>query len=76
MENRPNYIKRDGNNITLQLEVFTYRDGDHYISFSPALDLSSFGNSENDSVESFKEALDLFMEDILERNVLREALML
>ena len=74
MTDSSNYLKMDDHNIFVDLEVFVYRDDDYFISYSPALDLSSFGKTKDEAEKLFYSALDLFMEDIIARDVLADVL--
>lgn len=52
MENSNKIISKDGN-IKVTLDVYLFMDGDTYIAYSPALDLSGYGMSESEAKDSF-----------------------
>lgn len=52
MENSNKIISRDGN-IKVTLDVYLFMDGDAYIAYSPALDLSGYGMNEAEAKDSF-----------------------
>lgn len=56
------------------LPVVYMREGKAFIAYTPALDLSSYGASFNEAKENFKEALIVFLRDIIERNTVDEVL--
>lgn len=78
MDNKiKNSIGIDDHKIYLELEVIIYKENDndkYFISFCPALNLSSFGITEKDAEESFNEALEIFMDDIISKNNLEKVL--
>lgn len=52
MENSNKIISKDGN-IKVTLDVYLFMEGDAYIAYSPALDLSGYGMSESEAKDSF-----------------------
>jgi len=68
-------IKKEINAIRVQVEVNLKKEGDYIIANCPALSLSSFGKTEEEARAAFSEALETFMEDVLERGVLEKALL-
>ena len=50
------------------------KDGDHYVSFCPALDVYSQGPSEEAALDNLAEALQLFVESCLARGTLDRVL--
>ncbi len=74
MKKRLNTIRKYKNKFHFDLDVIVYEKDKYYISYCPALDLSSFGVSKKDALDSFNEAFDLFMDDILNKGTLDEVL--
>lgn len=56
------------------LLVSVLKEGNSYIATSPALELSSCGDSFEDALKMFEETAELFFESCIERNVLKEVL--
>jgi len=57
------------------IEVALFKDGDYYIAYSPALDLSAYGNSEEDAKIDFEEQLDIFIKETSEKGTLEKVLL-
>jgi predicted RNase H-like HicB family nuclease len=53
------------NNVTIKVMTFTGKDGDYFVSVSPALLVSGYGATEEEATESFKENIETFCEDLL-----------
>ncbi|RLD35556.1 MAG: hypothetical protein DRI73_02390 [Bacteroidetes bacterium] len=72
---RTNSIERDKNSIIVNLEIHFFKEGDYVVAYCPALELSSFGDDEEEAKEAFEEVLNIYMEETdnrrsLERNLL------
>ena len=65
-------MKKDIEKIELQTDII--REGDIYIAYSPALDLASHGETIIDAQKSFKEAVYLFLETIIDNGTYKEVL--
>ena len=57
----PNKIVNRNGNISVTLDVYVFMDGDSYIAYSPALDLSGYGDSEDAAKESFSIVMDEYI---------------
>ena len=66
-------MKKNLENIELQTDIM--REGNVYIAYSPALDLSSCGDTAEDAKKSFKEAARLFIETIVKMGTYKEVLL-
>lgn len=70
-----NYIKTDGNEtVNVLVDVLLIKDGDYIVSFCPALNLSSFGDTEDEAKKSFEEAADIFFDELHKRGTLIKVL--
>lgn len=49
----PNKIVSRNGGFSVTLDVYLFMDGDSYIAYSPALDLSGYGESEQAAKDSF-----------------------
>lgn len=71
-----NYINTtDDNTVDVSLDVLLIKEGDYIVSFCPALNLSSFGDSEEDAKEAFDEALTIFLNDVSKKGTLEKVLL-
>ena len=46
-----------------KVQYITYREGDYTVARGLNLEISSFGNTEDEATANFKEAVDLYFED-------------
>lgn len=58
----------------VSLAVMFYREGDKFIAYSPAIDLSTCGDTQNEAKIRFEEALELFLEETDKMGTLEEVL--
>lgn len=57
----PNKIVNRNGNLSVTLDVYVFMDGDSYIAYSPALDLSGYGESEQAAKDSFSIVMDEYI---------------
>jgi predicted RNase H-like HicB family nuclease len=50
--------------ISYSLPVTIFREGDAFVAYTPALDLSSAGKTEEDAKRMFTEAVEIFFEEL------------
>lgn len=62
------------NAFQAKLSVAILKEGNRYIAFSPALDLSTSGKTEREARKRFVEAAQLFFEETTEAGTLEKAL--
>lgn len=60
METENKIINNNGT-INVTLDVYVFVDGDSYIAYSPALDLSGYGDSEQSAKDSFSVVMDEYI---------------
>jgi predicted RNase H-like HicB family nuclease len=70
-----NYIKADNNTVDVSLDVLLIKEGDYIVSFCPALNLSSFGDTEEDAKKGFDEAMTIFLDELHKRGTLEKVLL-
>jgi len=59
-----NFIETDeGETVELSLEVNLIKEGDFIVAYCPSLELSSYGDSEDDAKIAFEEALKIFIDE-------------
>ena len=68
-------IKHDGKDLTLKVEVFLIREGNQYVAYCPALELSSYGNSAKEAKEAFRGAMDIFIDDTTKKGTFEKELL-
>lgn len=57
----PNKIVNRNGSLSVTLDVYVFMDGDSYIAYSPALDLSGYGDSEQAAKDSFSIVMDEYI---------------
>lgn len=62
------------NAIHLDIPIIQMKEGNVFIFYSPALDLTAHGDSFEDAEKSFTTSLELFMDYVTERGTLEEVL--
>lgn len=65
----------DSPNIEVKLQVAFLKEGNYIIAYSPALDLSAYGNTEKKARQSFEETFLIFIEETLEKGTLLNELL-
>lgn len=68
--NTSNKIVNTGFAIKVMLDVYLFLDGDTYIAYSPALDISGYGTSEEDAKNSFS----IVMEEYIDYGIKKRTL--
>lgn len=61
--------------ITASLSVTFFKEREQIVAFSPALDLSTCGNTFQEARERFAEAADLFIEESVKMGTLEQVLL-
>ncbi|MFI5195685.1 MAG: type II toxin-antitoxin system HicB family antitoxin, partial [Chitinophagales bacterium] len=70
-----NVIKTSGNkSIEIQLGVLIFQEGDSYLAYCPALELSTYGDSINDAKEAFEDLITSYAEDCQKMGTLEKDL--
>ena len=68
-------IQSDGNFISVEVEVVILKEGDYFVSYCPALELSSYAKSEAKAKEAFIENLDILFEETIKKGTLEKVLL-
>ncbi len=58
----------------LNLTVVILKEGDKFVAYTPALDLSTYGKTLKEAQKNFVEAANLFLEEIKESDTVDEVL--
>ncbi len=72
-----NYIKTDNsdNILELQLNVLVFQEGEYFVAYCPAMQMSSYGDSIDEAKQGFDEVMGAYIENCKENNTLREDLL-
>ena len=60
--------------LEVNLPVSFLREGDKFVAYTPALDLSTSGKSFKEAQARFKEIVGIFFEEIIEKGTINEVL--
>lgn len=60
--------------LKFSLPVSIFREGDRFVAYTPALDLSTSADSFGKAKERFSEIVNIFFEEIKEQETLKEVL--
>lgn len=62
------------NPITADVLVMIGKEGDYFVAFCPAFQISSFGKTIDEAREYFTDALDVFIKDVMKKGTLERCL--
>lgn len=62
-------------NIELNVAVLLLKEEETFVAYCPALELSSYGKTEEEAKEYFEDALQIFLKDTLEMGTLEKCLL-
>ena len=58
-----NQILQSKMKLTINIEVVIVKEGNYFVAYCPALELSSYGDTEQNAIKSFQEEADIFLEE-------------
>ena len=61
-------------NVVTQLPVSIFKEGKHFVAYTPALDLSTSGKSYDEAKTRFREIVGIFFEELVKKGTLDEVL--
>jgi hypothetical protein len=61
-------VRIKGNTLSIKILSATGKEGEHFVTVSPALLVSGYGSTEEEAKKSFEENLRLFCEDFMKLN--------
>jgi predicted RNase H-like HicB family nuclease len=70
-----NQILKENLKFTINIEVVIVKEDDYYIAYSPALELSAYGDSIEKARQSFTEEVGIFIEETRKRGTLEKYLL-
>lgn len=68
-------IKKTAHSIEVSVPVLILKDGDTYVAYCPALNLSSYGNSSKDAKNAFDENMKIFLSETERKGTLEKYLL-
>jgi predicted RNase H-like HicB family nuclease len=73
---KPESISQKSNgDLHLNVEVALYIEDDIWVAYCPALNLSSYGDDQEDAIEAFKEAMTIFIKEVTRKGTLEKVLL-
>lgn len=70
-----NKIQKKRNTIKADVEVLIIKEDETYVAYCPALDLSSYGETEKKALHAFGSALNIFFDEIQRKGTLERILL-
>lgn len=70
-----NRVAKDRGGIELTIEVLLVKEGEHWVALAPALGVSSHARTKEEARTAFTEALDIFLEETVQRGTLERLLL-
>ena len=61
--------------LSANLPVSVFKEGKHFIAYTPALDLSTSGKTHEQAMARFNEATDIFFEELAQKGTTEEVLL-
>jgi hypothetical protein len=58
-------IRIDKKGIVVKIVMISGKEGNHYVTLAPSINVSGYGRNIKDADESFDENMDLFLEDLM-----------
>jgi|WetSurSiteA1Bulk_404760.scaffolds.fasta_scaffold04480_4 predicted RNase H-like HicB family nuclease len=68
-------IHKEGSFTNVVINVLVGTQGDYYVAYCPALELSSYGKSEDEARKNFETELAVFIEETEKRGTLEKILL-
>lgn len=51
--------------ITVKIVIVSGKEGDHFVTIAPSIDVSGYGRTVKEAEESFDENMEVFLEDLM-----------
>lgn len=61
-------------NLNINLPVSILKEGDSFVAYTPALDLSTAGKTLEEAQRNFEEAVNIFFEELMELGTINDVL--
>ena len=75
IEMKKQIITRRKNSFKVEVAIFISKEGEAFVAYCPALELSSYGDSEREAREAFEESLEIFVEETTKSGTLEKVLL-
>ena len=72
---KKNLIHNQGNTLIVEINVMLLIEGDQFVAYCPALELSSYGESEEIAKKRFEEEINIFFEETAKKGTLEKYLL-
>ncbi len=63
-------FKNKGSHISVVLDMYMFNEDDSIIIYCPSLDLSAYGDSEEDAKSAFEQSLEIYLDYCIKKNTL------
>lgn len=63
-------FKDGATKITIKVGVYLFREDNVFIAYCPALDMSGYGENENEAKKSFEQSMSIYVEYCIRKNTL------
>jgi predicted RNase H-like HicB family nuclease len=63
------------NSIKVEVSILLLKENGNFVAYCPALELSSYGDSEQEAKGAFEEALEIFLEETTHKGTLEKELL-
>jgi predicted RNase H-like HicB family nuclease len=70
-----NTLTKHDKSITVNVEVVLFQENTAWVSYCPALELSSYGNTKAEAKKAFDEAMEIFLAETIEKKTLEKSLL-
>ena len=70
-----NTLLKNHASITVNVEVVLFQEDEYWISYCPALDLSSYGRTKPEAKKAFQESMEIFFAETHEKKTLEKCLL-
>lgn len=67
-------LDHNNKSIRFKLDMYIFKEGKSFIVYSPALDMSAYGNTESDAMKAFIDVFEISFKYELNKNTLKEDL--
>ncbi len=68
-------IAKSKNSIKVEVSIIILKENGNFVAYCPALELSSYGDTEQEAREAFEEALEIFLEETTHKGTLEKELL-
>lgn len=65
LKDHKDLVRINKNSIHLKIAIFTGKEGDYFVTISPSLNVSGYGKTKKEAMQSFGENIELFCADLI-----------